>query len=70
MSSNMYGGFYNNGRGFTSTKWASVIYTYEKEITVHGSCTSRWLAERSSISQGSALKAIDNYESGIVLPPL
>ena len=69
MSSNVYDGFYNNGRGFTSTKWASVIYTHEEEIADHGACTSRWLTECASISQGSALKVINYYEI-FIIPPL
>ena len=66
---NAAGACYDRGRPFTESKWANIFYVYGREVDVHGRCSTRRLARLAGISQRSACKAIDYYESGILLPP-
>ena len=66
---NANGGYYDHGKPFTESKWASISNMYELELEAHGKCSIRRLAMRSKVSNYSARKVIDYYESGIIIPP-
>ena len=65
---NSNGGFYEQGKPFSLSKWTGIITLYEKEVEAHGNCTVCQLTVRASISKKSAQKAIDYYKSGVVAP--
>ena len=66
---NANGGYYDQGRPFSEAKWASVSRMYELELEAHGECSIRRLALRAKVSNHSARKVIDYYESGLIIPP-
>ena len=69
VSLNSNGGYYENGKPFSDSKWASIFSINETEIKDGGSCTIRRLAELACISTKSASKTIDLFESGIATSP-
>ena len=61
-------GYYNQGRPSLEAKWASVSSVYKLELEAHGECSIRRLALRTKVSNHSARKVIDYYESGLIIP--
>ena len=54
------GGYYDDGKPFSPSKWATTLDQYEKEVEDHGKCTIRRLADRACISYCSARFSIAN----------
>ena len=67
---NEYGGLYQNGVPFSSTRWAGVLQRYEREIQAHGVCSTHRLAKLEGISRESARKAINHYRDGYSVVPI
>ena len=65
MYQNSNGRYYEHGKPFSDSKWASILSIYEKEIEDDGKYTIRRLAERACISNNSARKMIDLFDLGI-----
>ena len=60
---NANGGYFENGKSFTQSKWTEIIAKYIREVNDNGSCSVRKLARIAMISRTSAQKAIDSYEN-------
>ena len=65
-SVNTNGGMYGSGKAFSDERWLKIIGTYEHLSKAHGSCGIRKLARCCRISQGSAKKAIQFFDTGII----
>ena len=60
VNQNTRGGYYDDGKPFSPSKWAAILDQYEKEVEDHGKCTIRRLADRACISYCSARFSIAN----------
>jgi transposase len=65
-SFNTNGGRYESGQSFSDEKWLELIGTYEHLLKAHGSCGIRELARCCHISRGSAKKAIQFFDTGLI----
>ena len=65
-SVNTNGGMYGSGKAFSDERWLEIIGTYEHLSKAHGSCGIRQLARCCRISQGSAKKAIQFFDTGLI----
>ena len=59
---NAQGGYFQRGKSFDETKWASIVDAYRHEIDTTGKCTINRLMELTKIGRKSAMKAI-NYHN-------
>ena len=62
VEKNAQGGYFQRGKSFDETKWASIVDAYRHEIDTTGKCTINRLMELTKIGRKSAMKAI-NYHN-------
>ena len=67
---NKYGGLYELGMSLQPAQWANIAKIYDNELKTHGECSVRRLAHKACVSTFTALKAINTYELGLIIPPV
>ena len=58
VEKNTQGGYFERGKSFDETKWASIVDAYRHEMDTAGRCTIDRLIELTKIGRKSAFKAI------------
>ena len=66
---NSNGGYYEEGRSFTQSKWVGILQQYDALLKKYGKCTVRMLAKEACISLHSANRVINLHRAGLTEMP-
>ena len=66
---NKYGGYYEEGKSFTASRWSEILRIYWTTWQNYGKCSVRTLAKEAKCSKSSAQKCIIMCQRGMTTMP-